>query len=144
MCDYSLEIYKSRMAEEGEELTLMRFGTGTQGFAPNNPGERDVAACVMPGAKLMLSHPTAPEPIIAEFTRIELPCSVTMVADGISVEATIGHRDAVKMPCGNVISLQKLPVGTLATVLPATAPTTDLEKALRLDEVAPRRLVASY
>ena len=32
MCDYSLEAYQSRPAEEGEKLTLERFPSGSQGF----------------------------------------------------------------------------------------------------------------
>ena len=32
MCDFSLEAYRSRPAEEGEKLTLERFPSGSMGF----------------------------------------------------------------------------------------------------------------
>jgi hypothetical protein len=33
MCDYSLYTFQNRLPEEGEELILHRFTTGTLGFA---------------------------------------------------------------------------------------------------------------
>ena len=35
MCDYSLYAFNSRLAQDGEELTLYRFPSGSLGFAPS-------------------------------------------------------------------------------------------------------------
>ncbi len=44
MCDYSLEAYLSRPAEEGEKLTLERFPSGSQGFTTGSSCDLAVAS----------------------------------------------------------------------------------------------------
>ena len=54
MCDYSLELVRSRPAKVGDKLVTRDFGTGTRGFAAaDDPG---LAVCVMPGTELAF-HP---------------------------------------------------------------------------------------
>ena len=48
MCDYSLEAYRSRPAEEDEKLTLERFPSGSMGFTAGSVC--DTAVCVPTGA----------------------------------------------------------------------------------------------
>ena len=43
MCDYSLEIYRSRPAVQGEQYTLHRFRSGTIGFVA--PADCTTAVC---------------------------------------------------------------------------------------------------
>jgi hypothetical protein len=52
MCDYSLEAYLSRPAEEGEKLTLERFPSGSQGFTTGP--SCDLAVCVPTETHLLL------------------------------------------------------------------------------------------
>ena len=52
MCDYSLELYRSVPAAVGESYKLVRFGTGSMGFAAGT--SCDTAACVPAGAHLRL------------------------------------------------------------------------------------------
>ena len=52
MCDYSLEAYRSRPAEEGEKLTLERFPSGSMGFT--TVPACDLAVCVPAESHLLL------------------------------------------------------------------------------------------
>ncbi len=52
MCDYSLEAYRSRPAEEGEKLTLERFPSGSMGFTTGPAC--DLAVCVPAESHLLL------------------------------------------------------------------------------------------
>ena len=49
MCDYSLELVRSRPAKVGDKLVTRNFGTGTRGFAAADDPE--LAVCVMPGTE---------------------------------------------------------------------------------------------
>ena len=54
MCDYSLEMYESRSAREGEVYLTTRFPTGSIGLtAPENPS---TAICLICGSRLMLEN----------------------------------------------------------------------------------------
>ena len=52
MCDYSLEIYASRPAVQGEQYVLHRFRSGTAGFV--SAVDCNTAVCMPAGAKLRL------------------------------------------------------------------------------------------
>jgi hypothetical protein len=52
MCDYSLELYRSRQAVNEEHYTLHRFGSGTLGFVAE--GDRTTAVCMPVGVRLRL------------------------------------------------------------------------------------------
>src|SRR5688572_25620392 len=52
MCDYSLELYRSRQAVNDEHYTLHRFGTGTLGFIAD--GDCTTAICMPTGVRLRL------------------------------------------------------------------------------------------
>ena len=52
MCDYSLELYRSRQAVNDEHDTLHRFGSGTLGFIAE--GDCTTAICMPAGARLRL------------------------------------------------------------------------------------------
>ena len=57
MCDYSLELVRSRPAKVGDKLVTRDFGTGTRGFAAaDDPG---LAVCVMPGTELAFTQEVA-------------------------------------------------------------------------------------
>jgi hypothetical protein len=58
MCDYSLEAYRSRPAEEGEKLTLERFPSGSMGFTTGPAC--DLAVCVPAESHLLLQGIATP------------------------------------------------------------------------------------
>ena len=62
MCDYSLEMYGSRPAREGEIYVTTRFPTGSIGFA--SPGDPGTPVCVQCDTKVVLSD------IPSEFRRV--------------------------------------------------------------------------
>lgn len=99
MCDYSLEMYASRPAREGERYVTMRFPSGSVGLA--SAGDCGTAICVPYDARLALealpAHLRAGGEAGAEvvFTRLE----------------TGPYHDAVIFPNGRIVSLQHLGVG---------------------------------
>jgi hypothetical protein len=61
MCDYSLAHFPNRLAVEGEQLIVCRFGSRTLGLAPAQTGLKELlfgagrlSVCVPPGARLRL------------------------------------------------------------------------------------------
>jgi hypothetical protein len=121
MCDYSLELYRSRPAVHGEQYQLHRFRSGTLGFA--DPTDCAVAVCVPEGARLRLHG-------LAESLQILLDV-------GPDAEATMvrlpfrgnNHCDAVRFANGRELLLQHLNVGVSAMLAPR-----DLVKVLALAE----------
>ena len=138
MCDYSLYTIQNRLAEEGEELVLHKFETGTLGFtsaadlqraertaAPhpdtfwatmktwlfgrNTP--RFPAVCVPPGARLLLTDLPAK---VQTSLRLQ-PCEIVVFTE-IS-DRSYSYRDALLLPNGTRVLLQELPVGLHAVVL---------------------------
>jgi hypothetical protein len=140
MCDYSLYAFNSRLAQDGEELMLYRFPTGSLGFA----GSCDISAhlkqrneaispwaafkewlaprktcgfpavCVPPGARLLLT---------------DVPRSLqNRLGIGASEPVTFAqrssqmytYRDCIRLITGAQILLQELPEGLRAVVLSTT------------------------
>lgn len=123
MCDYSLELYKSRPAAIGEPLELVTFGTGSKGFTPACPYERSsVAACVRPGTKLLVDNLDENCLVTLNLAPSDRPWKAEMVR----AEGPL-HRDALKFENGAVCLLQFLNNGVRATVL------HDLKRVLPLD-----------
>jgi hypothetical protein len=138
MCGYSLYWNKTRLAEEGEELILHKFETGTLGFAavaditkaeaalratPDTfwakvkdlfRGRAPVsfpAICVPPGTRLLLSD----LPVTVQKSLYVEP-SETVIFTQIS-ERAYSYRDALLLPNGTRVLLQDLPEGIHALVL---------------------------
>jgi hypothetical protein len=119
MCDYSLEMYRSRPALVGEQYVLHRFRTGTSGFV--EPADCSTAVCMPSGARLRLEGFS--ERVqhafslgrTAEVAMIRLPDRGSM------------HRDGVRFADGREVLLQSLNVGLSAVLLPR-----DLEAILDL------------
>ena len=130
MCDYSLHAFPNRLAVEGEELMVHRFGGGSLGLAsaadvalpaivettPSrgwwkaikswfDPGvrmsKRVCAVCIPPGARLELRESNSVK--AAVFTQ--------------TTPATNTYRDAVRFGDGKVMLLQSLPEGLRVKVL---------------------------
>ena len=116
MCDYSLELYRSRPAEEGEKLTLERFPSGSAGFTAGS--DCDLAVCVPAGTHLLLEG-------VGE--EVRQACGVGAVEEVVMTRLATGpYKDAVRFSNGTEISLQRLDRGLTAAVV-----------AFPVDRVAP-------
>lgn len=115
MCDYSLEHVASRPAAAGQQLIVTRFPPFmTRGFAEiRNPG---VAICLLPGTevafeaevKAVPSFPLMPKRRIGErlarFRQVDL-------------EKPMAHHDALEFANGEIVLVDRLILGQIATVL---------------------------
>src|SRR5689334_16474427 len=138
MCDYSLYTIPNRLAEEGEELVLRKFETGTLGFAPLSDlislesttttktggfwsmlkdfvspprPPKLTAVCIAPGARLLLTG--VPWKIQ---TSLCVGRSERVVFTELS-ERSYSYRDALLLRNGTRVLLQDLPEGLHAVVL---------------------------
>jgi hypothetical protein len=138
MCDYSLHVYPSRLAMDGEDLVVHRFGGASLGLASPadlrrvmactecdtlwakvkqwfkaqwEPQQNVPAVCVPPGARLMLAD--IPRGLRRELGVGEIE-EVKFVQ--VDVEANV-YRDAVRFENGRQILLQALDEGQRVKVL---------------------------
>ncbi|HEX4750953.1 MAG TPA: hypothetical protein VH302_15540 [Bryobacteraceae bacterium] len=138
MCDYSLYALPNRLAEDGEQVVLYKFGTGSIGFAStlDAASQKTVtcsrwdefcadlkalllprstacvpAVCMPPGTRLMLGD--VPVRIQAEHS---LRAGDTVTVTEITTQS-YAYRDALFLPNGKCVLLQELPAGMEATVL---------------------------
>ena len=137
MCDYSLMAVPNRLAQEGEELVMHRFPTGSLGLAsladlkratcqPKahgtfwkvlvsffNPPQIDpvCAVCIPPGARLNLHD----LPVRLQ-RALDVGADETVTFTQLSAAAH-AYRDAVRFSSGGVIRLQELNEGLHVTVV---------------------------
>jgi hypothetical protein len=138
MCDYSLHVYPNRLAMDGEDLVVHRFGGASLGLASLadlrtvvactecdtlwskvkhwfkaqwEPQQNVPAVCVPPGARLMLAD--IPRGLRRELGVGEIE-EVKFVQ--VDVEANVYH-DAVRFENGQQILLQALDEGQRVKVL---------------------------
>jgi len=119
MCDYSLQMVKSRPAVVGDKLVTKSFGTGTTGFCAHD--DRDVAVCVLPGTELSFAEPIATVGSMAMFP--------AFISGGKTFEHRVAifrqirkdephcHHDALELPSGRLVLLTALKPDQWATVL---------------------------
>ncbi len=116
MCDYSLELYRSRPAVSEERYTLQRFASGTMGFAAGQ--NCDTAVCVPADARLRLEG-------IGE--AVQRSFGVGPIEEVVMTRLEGGvhaHRDAVKFSNGREVLLQSLNPGLTAEVVAFTSDLT--------------------
>jgi hypothetical protein len=137
MCDYSLYAFNSRLAQDGEELMLYRFPTGSLGFAAScdvaaHLKQRDEkatawssfkewlvprklcqfpAVCVPPGARLLLTEVPRTLQIRLGIGVIE-PVVFTQRSSQMYT-----YRDCLRFRNGAQLLLQELPETLRAVVL---------------------------
>jgi hypothetical protein len=139
MCDYSLYTVKNRLACEADDLVLHRFDTGSLGFCAAAELQQEMdrsalargwssflrwlfpqkrcgmtAVCVPPGARLLILE--VPKNVQAGFELAELE---TVEFAQLS-ERSFAYRDALRLPDGEAVLLQKLPEGLRVTVMALT------------------------
>jgi hypothetical protein len=130
MCDYSLELVRSRPAKVGDKLVTRDFGTGTRGFAAaDDPG---LAVCVMPGTELAFAQEVACWPGGLLGWRMRTINHQTAIFRQVNKDKW-AHHDALEFPDGRTELLTLLCEGQEATVLqlpaqPMTAAEADAQK----------------
>jgi hypothetical protein len=98
MCDYSLEMYRSRPAQVGEEYSSHRFPSGSVGFV--SPGDTSVAVCMACDTRLKLEN-------ISE--HVQRTYGVTASEEVVFIRREVGpHHDAVRFANGAELTLQQL------------------------------------
>ena len=106
MCDYSLEIYGSQPAREGERYVTARFPSGTIGLiAPERPGTAICLACDM-----RLKVDGIPAELRKALDLGEHEGAVFMRLD------TGSYRDGLRFGNGAEVSLQRFSPGVGITV----------------------------
>jgi hypothetical protein len=106
MCDYSLEMYGSRPAREGELYVSTRFPSGSIGFAA--PGDPRVPVCVQCDTKIVLTD-VPPS--------MQKTYGVGPEVETIFAQRETGlYRDGLRLKDGRFVSLQDLPPGVGAYV----------------------------
>ncbi len=125
MCDYSLEMYRSRPAVSGEQYETYRFPSGSIGFVA--PGDFNIAICMACDSRLELAG-------IPLDLRHRLDVDDATGVTFVRIEEG-PHHDGVRFPDGTEITLQRLGPGVSAVVVDAlTKPLRSLLK--NLGEVA--------
>ena len=124
MCDYSLELYRSRPAAQEEQYTLHRFPSGTMGFVAGTDCE--TAVCMPAGARLSLQG-------INETVQRAFSIGPAEVVTMTRLEVTgHAHRDAVRFTNGREVLLQSLNAGVTCRLAPR-----DLDEVLGLHTTTP-------
>ena len=120
MCDYSLELVRSRPAKVGDKLISAGFHhTVSRGFA--SVDDPTVAVCLLPGTELAFEdHVRCETGFVLSRTLGHKVASFRQINRGQSNR----HHDALEFPDGTVVLLTFLCRGQRATVLqvPAGAP----------------------
>jgi hypothetical protein len=106
MCDFSLEMYRTRLAREGETYKTARFPSGTIGLAPM--GGDATPVCVPYDTQLILED-------IPQDLQDHLPAKAREEVSFVRLEQG-PYRDGVRFKNGREISLQRLGPGVRATV----------------------------
>ncbi|HWF48700.1 MAG TPA: hypothetical protein VG168_16960 [Bryobacteraceae bacterium] len=158
MCDYSLYAFNSRLAQDGEELTVYRFPTGSLGFAAScdvaaNLKRRNESTTVWSAFKEWLSprktcvFPAVCVPPGARLLLTDVPRSL-QIRFGISVNEPVTfaqrssqmytYRDCVRLMTGAQILLQELPEGLRAVVVSTVyeEPAVEVEITAVGDEIS--------
>jgi len=110
MCDYSLEMYHSRLACAGERYVLHRFRSGSLGFV--DPTDCETAVCVPAGARLRLEGISP---------RVQQAYSLGWTADVIMTRVSHSgrfYRDGVRAANNREFLLQSLDPGVCGVLLP--------------------------
>jgi hypothetical protein len=119
MCDYSLELYRSRPAVVEEQYSLHRFPSGTMGFV--SARDCETAVCMPADAHLRLEG-------IGE--TVQRAFAVGPVEEVVMSRLEVtghAHRDAVRFANGKEVLLQSLNAGITAEMVSSISDLTDVE-----------------
>lgn len=113
MCDYSLEMYRSRPAVARERYETRRFASGSIGFTA--PGDPETAICMACDTRIELSD-------IPPETQQRLGVPQTTKVTFIRIEAG-PHHDGIRFDDGLEVSLQHLGPGVTGYLVESLART---------------------
>ena len=128
MCDYSLEHYHSRPAQQDEDYVTNRFTSGSVGFIV--PGDPSIAICVACDMRLALAGIPPPLQSRLGISGCEL-VTFTRLETGL-------YRDGVRFANGQAVTLQELGSGVTARLFDALAkpiPAFGTQRQARLETV---------
>lgn len=108
MCDYSLEMYRSRPAVTGESYELTRFPSGSLGFVA--PTDRHTAICMSCDSRLQLANLPAD-------LRQQLGVSDVADVTFVRLEGIGPYHDGVRFANGTELTLQRLGPGVVAQMV---------------------------
>ena len=109
MCDYSLESYRSRPAQVGDQCETSRFSSGSIGLMV--PGDCHTAVCLMADTKLRI------EGVSEDLQRTY---GVEAAEDATFIRRDSGtYRDAIRFANGAAVLLQHLGIGAKIQVVDA-------------------------
>jgi hypothetical protein len=140
MCDYSLMGVPNRLANEGDDLVVHRFSTGTIGlvasrvpalvasqklgyravweaikdFFRDADANQSVAVCIPPGARLLVRD------IPEDLQRVCGTGPMELVTFTQLTAAANAHRDAIRIDNGTEVLLQRLHEGQRIRVMRLT------------------------
>lgn len=152
MCDYSLMGVPNRLANEGDDLVVHRFSTGTIGLVPSRipapaastklgyravwesikdffrdaDTNQSVAVCIPPGARLLVRDMPDDLQRVCRSGPIELVTFTQLTA------AANTHRDAVRFDNGTEVLLQRLHEGQRIRVLRLTVSEPEVVPVLKV------------
>jgi len=149
MCDYSLAEVRTRLAIEGEDLTVHRFPTGTLGFTSPaelerrpelrgwrswfSPRQVPCAVCIPPGAQLVLRDIP---PRLQSGLGLGDQEEVVFIQTGMDAGR---HRDGVRFRNNQEILLQRLTEGQRARILSLGGTSSTEENRLETPEFSTAR-----
>jgi hypothetical protein len=126
MCDYSLEMYRSRPAVKGERYETRRFASGSIGFA--SPGDPETAVCMACDTSLELAQ-------IPPHLQLRLGLPASAVATFVRIEDG-PHHDGIRFANGAEVTLQQLGPGVAASVVDAlTGPPSKPARQREMEKV---------
>lgn len=110
MCDYSLENYSNRQANEGESLVVKTFDSNSKGLV--NKQTSGVAVCVLPGTTMVLRD--LPQGLREQAGVTTEEAEVTF--DHINIPNSLYH-DGIRFENGYEMLLQRLPDGLAVDII---------------------------
>jgi hypothetical protein len=115
MCDYSLEQVASRPAAAGQRLVVTRFPPFmTRAFAEiRNPG---VAICLLPGTEVAFEAEVKAEPNFPLMPKRRIGERLARFRQ-VDLEKSTAHHDALEFANGEIVLVNRLILGQIATVL---------------------------
>ena len=112
MCDYSLELIRSRPAKAGDKLVSTSFpNTPTRSFAAAD--DHSVAVCLLPGTELSFEEEIRCDGMIFSWS----PGHKVAKFQQLNKAKRHVYHDALEFPDGKIVLLTQLREGQYATVL---------------------------
>lgn len=115
MCDYSLHLVASRLAQVGDKLVATDFTRSiTRGFSA--VGEPEVAVCLLPGTEIAFEQEVQYDRAFSLFGKARVEHKVARFRQ-VNMDDPHVHHDALEFPGGQIVLVTRLVPGQRVTVL---------------------------